>query len=223
MKTSIFFITLLAVSCGRYEAPGTTGSSLGQSRSMSISQMNGSDRNVITAICSALAIKSLQLPQSINTVHKFSTGQTDCSGNIVSSGDVDVVIQNDSSGYVFKRKSEGLDFIFPVIETNERGIFSAVCGNISALTSPFVNANEAIYISTSGISPEDCRSLQGEVCVAIERASVQGTSATVHTREWIRVRTGGTQGKIGFITQRKRLTKSFCGEGGSLSFEAMMK
>jgi hypothetical protein len=129
-----------------------------------------------------------------------------------------------SSGYVFK-KSDGQNFIFPEVETASSGVFKEICSNLnqSAFSSPLRSSGEALYFGTLGISTSDCPQRDGELCFSLERAFIQGTTAVVHTQEWIRIRTNPQLPKIGFFSHRKRITKSFCGQGQSQVFTATLK
>jgi hypothetical protein len=153
----------------------------------------------------------------------FFASQTDCSGNTVNSGNVEVVIQNNAGNYVFKKQSDNQDFIFPNVETNTSGVLADVCGSLSNLQNPLTNAQGATYFTTLNISSSDCPPVPGEICVQVESASQQGESFVVHTKEWLRIRTNSTSGKIGFFTQRKKITRGFCGVNQYLSFQASLK
>jgi hypothetical protein len=57
--------------------------------------------------------------------------------------------------------------------------------------------------------------------VLAEFGTVQGDSATVHTKEWLRVRTTDNKEKyIGFVTYRKKITRSYCGINDVLVFKS---
>lgn len=228
MKYSILFLSILAVSCGEYKTTGVSSDRVGDIRQVitdDLSPATRLDRENMVKVCNALAKKEAILLTALNSNHTFSTFQSDCEGNIMSSGNVTVVLQRGlSEEFVYKRTSDGLDFIFPTLETTKSGVVSDICQNISNLTNPVKADSNITYFSTSGISGSDCAQATGEICVRVEQAFLQGTTATVHTKEWLRVRVSSPDNKyIGFVTERKKVTQSFCGQDEALTFKASLQ
>lgn len=222
MKFPLIALALLAVSCGEYKTAGVSLNKVGEIRAITSTQATATDRNNIVAVCNALAQKNAILSTAINSTHTFMAAQSDCTGNNMGSGLVETVLQNNGR-YVFKRKADGLDFILPDVETNEDGVFADLCAAVSNLQNPVTGTSGLTYFSTSGINPADCTQASGEICVKLEKAFVNGNSATVHTKEWIRVRVSGNQGRIGFWTSRKKVTQSFCGANEALTYQATLR
>lgn len=223
MKLSLLLLSFALVSCGEYKNQGLAQNKVGDILPViANSPANGSDRANVSAICNALAQKSNILGTALNSTHTFFASQQDCSGNQMGAGDVETVIQSNGSNFVFKRKSDGLDFIFPNVETPDSGVMAEICNNLSNLTNPVVG-NEITYFTTTGISSNDCPTASGEICIAIRKAFAQGNTAQVHTKEWMRVRVAGTQGRVGFFTHRKKVTQSFCAQNEALIFQATLK
>ena len=225
MNVRPLFFLFLVGACGTDMGPGTSsnGGSVGQMRSIN-AFVGVSDREKarVSEICSALAQKEAILDSAISTAFTFDATQTDCSRNTISGGPVSVTIQRSNNDYVFK-KQDGQDFIFPVVETTSSGVFKALCSNLNTLSNPVIQNSEATYFDFDGISVTDCTPASGDICIKIEKALVSGFNATVHTNEWLRIRTDSSKGRTGFFTQRKKVSKSFCGDREFLSFSATLK
>jgi hypothetical protein len=223
-KISLIGLLLAAVSCGDTPSGPGVNDKVGQVRALSGAEsfVSGETRNAVIAICNSLAQKEAQIQTQVNSPLTFNVGQTDCAGNTISSAPVTVTIQQSGTNFVFRRL-DGQEFIFPNVETRTSGIFADICANQNNLTSPIVGVTEATYFTVSGINPQDCSPLSGEICIQVEKAFIEGTTATVHTREWLRVRTSSNNGLIGHFTQRKKITRSFCGLNETVSFSATLK
>lgn len=225
-KALLFPVCLMLASCGEYKEPGAARNLIGESRAATARSVSSTDRANLGTICAALSQKSTTIASVVGTNHTFSTLQTDCDANVVTNADINVVIQNSPSGYVFKRVADGLDFVFPQVETNSVGALADVCGDLSLFTNPQVDqaTGAATWITTTGISSADCAPASGEICVQIEQGQLNNNqSYTLHTKEWMRVRVNPTQAKLGFYTLRKRLTQSICSVNKSQITEALLK
>lgn len=228
MKFAILLLTILAVSCGEYKTLDGASERVGDLRQVTGENAAASrlDRENMVQVCNALAIKKSVLGTALNSVHTFSTSQSDCEGNNIGSGNVNVVLQSGLSGFVFKRQTDGLDFIFPNVETHDSGVFADICNDISDLSNPVrkEGSSDITYFNTTSISSSDCSPASGEICVKVEKAFLQGTTAQVHTKEWLRVRVSSPDNKyLGFVTQRKKVTQSFCGRNEVLTFQASLQ
>ena len=223
MKAALLTLIILAVSCGEHKV--AQQERVGELRQITSSAVTGSERSDLEAVCNALSQGQSVLSNSLNSRHTFSALQTDCSGNTIENGDVQVMIQSSLSGFVFKRVADGLDFIFPIIETPEVGSLSQICRSLPELTNPIVNGNDITFFTTAAINTTDCRKESGEICVKIEKAFPQNeNSAEVHTKEWLKVRVNSADSRyIGFVTDRKKVTRSFCGRNEVLTFRATLK
>jgi hypothetical protein len=224
MNKSMVLLTLFLFSCGDYKPGNGLYNTVGEVRSLGLSpsEVSSDTRATVVSICNALVQKESILSTALSTSHTFLTSQTDCQGNNISTGNVNVTIQSNGQAYLF-RKSDGGDFIFPNVETSTSGILADVCANVSNLTNPIVGQTEVTYFRTTGIDPRDCTILTGESCIQVEKAFVQDGNAVVHTRDTLRIRINSNQGRIGFFTQRNKVTKSFCGLNEVLSFSAILK
>ncbi len=225
MKISLLFLSLFALSCGKIDVTGTGSSIVGETRSISaFSALSDTDRNNLQTVCSALASKISILSNSVGANFNFSTTTSDCSQKKTSELNVETVLQGSNSNFIFKRKDNNQDFIFPEAETNTSGVFADVCTQFNTIQNPIVSGSGAIYVTTSGISPSDCTQQTGEICVSVEKASQQGDQYVIHTKEWLRVRISSLMGdKLGFVTQRKKVTRGPCGVGEVLEFQALLK
>lgn len=224
MKYSFLFLTCLIVSCGKYESE-VSRNLIGETRSATALSVSSSDRNNLASICGALAQKSTILPSIVGTTNfLFTTIQTDCEGETVVNADINVVVQNSGAGLVFKKSIDGLDYIFPEVETQSSGLLAGVCADLSTFSNPRLEGTSATWITTSGISSNDCTPLSGEICVMVEKGNLNNDQTyTVHTKEWMRVRVSSIEGKLGFFTERKRLTQSICEANKSQISRAILK
>ena len=215
MKYSILFLAILAVSCGEYKTLGGASDKVGDIRSVTAAQLSNYDVQKISGLCEALRKKEQTLNGLVSQPLLFTTSQEDCEGNKIPSATVTVLIQSAGSGSYGLKLENGLDFLFPTIETTSHGDLAGICGSLENPLSPIVSGTEALFYSTSGIASEDCKAESNEICIRLEKATVQedGASAVVHTKEWLRVRTSSQDLKfVGFVTTRKRVSKGFCGK-----------
>lgn len=225
MKFVLITLSFLALSCGKIEVTSSAGSTVGESRSINaFSVLSTTDRNNISSVCNALTTQASLVPNFVGATYTFSSDTADCEGKITSELNVETVIQSNGQNFVYKRKDNNQDFIFPQVETNTNGVLADACNLLSGLQNPLVSGATATYVTTSGISSVDCTPASGEVCVEIEKASQQGNFFVVHTKEWLRVRVSNpTNARIGFVTQRKKVTRGSCGIGEVLEFKATLK
>jgi hypothetical protein len=225
MKFLILTLGLTLVSCGQYEGTGSKGSALGELRAISSPlKVGSSDKSNIASICDALGRNEAVLPDAVNSILSYSFSQNDCSGNFIDGGNVDVVVQSSGTNFVLKRKTDNQNFIFPDVETRSFGILKDICEAQSNLTNPIVKDGNISYFTTNGITSSDCKPVAGEIGILIEKAKPEGSFYSIHTKEWLRIRTNSTNNeKIGFVTQRKKLTQGFCGKDEALSFQASLR
>jgi hypothetical protein len=223
MKLVYGVLALLTISCGgQYPQSGRGSSSVGELRSLEMVPISQIERANLTSVCSALAQKSSYLNSALGSTFSFQTSQSDCSGNLISSGLVNVVLQGSGADYFFRR-TDGTNFIFPDIETPTVGMMDRLCDSSNISSNPVQQGNNRIYFSIQD-SFSDCPAVANELCVRVERASVVGTSAVVDTVDLMRVRLpqGGTR-YGGFFTFRKRVARSFCATNEFVSQEAVLK
>ena len=217
--TAIF---LTAVSCGKYEAVGT--GSIGEALTDGGASLNP---QVLSTICSALSNKSAS--QLANSTHTFATVQTDCNGgNVVAGALVPTVIQGSGGNFYFKRQDNGMDFLFPEVDTTSFGVMSSICSSLAnqqQLTSLNTLSNgDTQKVITSGISSSDCAPTSNELCVYFETGSPNGAgSVIVHTKEWVRYKVNPQEAKVGFYSYRKKITKSYCSQNQFVTSQATLK
>lgn len=225
MKFGILFLSFLALSCGKIDVTTSSSSSVGESRGINaFSALSTTDRNNILSVCNALTSKASVLPSFVGATYSFSSDTSDCERKKTSELNVETIIQSNGQNFVFKRKDNNQDFIFPEVETNTSGVLVEACNLLTGLQNPLVSGTSATYVTTSGISSGDCTPASGEVCLSIEKAAQQGNFFIVHTKEWLRVRVSNpTNARIGFVTQRKKVTRGSCGIGEVLEFQATLK
>lgn len=228
MKYSFLFLAVLAASCGDYNYDNREDR-VGDVRSLNQVQMSSFDLDKVTRICNALKVKEPTLIGIVNQPLVFTTTQENCEKpkDPPPVQTVPVVIQNQGGSFVYKQTSNGLDFLFPTVETPSNGVLSGICNSLPELVNPIVNGNQVLYYNLNNIDSDDCVS-EGlnEICINVELATTQedGTSAKVHTKEWIRIRTSSqTDSFIGFETTRKRISKGYCGQDDVLVQKATFK
>lgn len=214
-----------SIACGKYDSD-IESNSIGESRSANALTVTSSDRNNLTAVCSALAAKASTLGSVIGNSFLFTTKQSDCDGKAVIDADITVKLQNGGSGFVFKNTHDGMDYIFPEVETPTTGLLSSVCGDLSTFSNPIIDiaGQSALWITTSGIPSKDCVPASGEVCVQVEKGMLTGDQTyTIHTKEWMRVRVNSSQDKYGFFSHRKKVTNAICSPFKAQISEAFLK
>lgn len=226
MKYSFLFLAVLAASCGDYNYDNREDR-VGEVRPLNQVQMSNFDLDKVTRICNALKTKEPTLIGIVNQPLTFTTSQEDCNRNKIPAQDVPVVIQNQGGSFVYKQTSNGLDFLFPTVETPSNGVLSGICNSLPELVNPIVSGTQVLYYNLNNIDSDHCVS-EGlnEICINVELATTQddGTSAKVHTKEWIRIRTSSqTDAFIGFETTRKRISKGYCGQDEVLIQNATFK
>jgi hypothetical protein len=221
MKLKVLLLLVIATACGPSAKVLTDAQSVNELRESKPQTLSNSDRQKIISICQAFSQKASTLDSLIGTKLNFVTAETDCSGNMASSGTTQVTLQKSGGDYVLKRVADNLDFIFPEIETHTSGLLASVCS--SPFESPVIEENRVIYFTTEGITTRDCVPATGEICVAVEIGRPEGVNNRIHTREWLRVRTDLTKNRVGFFTYRKKLTKAYCGENEALLFTAILQ
>lgn len=211
-------LVVLVAACGRYEVT-PQGSKVGEA--LPVSALSNLDRSNLSSICNALAAKQV-VPGSNLTFQAF---EGDCTGNTVSNGLVQTTIQSISGEFFLTRKVGGDAFIFPDLESPTKGMMESICGNLSGFENPLQTATERITYNTTGISSDDCELTNENLCVEMRRASLVDGAYIVHTKEFMRVKVTDTArtGKLGYFTQRKKVTKSYCGLNEQLTFKADLK
>ncbi len=222
MKVILTLLCLGAIACGRSTVTPSSEGVIGQVRSLAVSAVSSVDRLGVTEICQALLQKETIASSLLNTTHQFSTSQTNCDGSTQSAEASTVTIQQDGANLVFKRPNNAT-FLFPEIETTRSGALAEVCASVTNLSSPIVSETEALFFTTSAISSDDCVPRAAEKCILLERGFVSGTTARVHTREWLRIVTDNTQGRIGFVNFRRKVSRSFCPDNQVISQSATLK
>lgn len=219
MKKSALAFLLTLTACGEYNVTGSSGGGNFAQRSMELSAVSGELSNAVVAVCNALGQKAAILPTAIGSTHTFTASQTDCDGNLLASAANITTIQgNANAGFSF-RKSDGLEFIFPEVETPTAGQFVDLCNAVSSLQNPIIGTSEVTFFQLSNSCPQ----ASGEVCLELTKAFVQGNVAVPHTITTIRVRTTTSLGRVGFWTYQNKVTKSFCAEGKTLTLSATLK
>lgn len=222
MKTLLILLAIGAISCGKYENVSSKNGSVGSFKSLSPVSISQSEKMTLTSVCNALAQKAAVLSVSTGSSFSFQSQQSDCSGNIISSGLVNVTLQSSSGSFSFK-KPDGSDFIFPDVETNTTGMLSQVCPALSTASNPIQVDQDYLYVTTS-VNSSECLPVSGEVCVQVEKGSVVSGQVQIHTIEIMRVRTQSNNNRlIGFFTHRKKYARAYCGDNEALSLQASLK
>lgn len=226
MKYSLLALMVVgSVACGKYDS-NLQSNSVGESRSSNSLVVTSTDRNNLSSVCSALTYKAGGLPALGGQTFLFTTKQSDCDGVTVIDADITVQVQNIGSGFVFKNTQNGLDYIFPEVETQSTGLLSSVCGSVGSFSNPIIdiNSQSALWVTTVGISSRDCVPAGGEICVQVERGILSGNQTyTIHTKEWMRVKTNSSQAMYGYFTHRKKVTNALCAPFKAQVSEAFLK
>lgn len=226
VRSSILFL-LLAISCGKYD---TAGNSQKLGKALQVSALSTTEKDNLTIICNALKQKEPTLPSTVGSGLTFTTTETDCDSKLISSGDIGVVLQGSSSNYLFKRKADSLDFIFPNVETSIVGVFQDICAPLAAdrtlpeeeqtFQNPRTVAGVSANIYAEGVSSADCPPATGEYCIEVNTTNGQGK---VTSKEWIRFRTNTTLGRVGYFTYRKKITQGLCQKNKYSTYTATLK
>ena len=203
MKYLYLPLIMLVASCGRIDVTGVGGSRVGEAVTSS-SKLTPLDRTNLSLVCNAFRSRGVAVGSNL----AFKVLETDCTGNTISNNDVLTVVAQSGSVYSLKRKTDGMDFIFPNLESFDSGLLADFCQN-SSFDNPDLVGNEVTQITTIGISGDDCQNQAEEICVQVSRASLQNGSYLVHTKEFMRVKVSEFQrpGYVGYFTSRKRVTK----------------
>ncbi len=218
-------MVLGSVACGKYDSD-IKSNTVGESRSANALVVSSTDRNNLTSVCSALAAKAGVLASGVGNSFLFTTKQSDCEGSTLIDADITVKLQAGGSGYVFKNALDGMDYIFPEVETNTTGLLASVCGNTASFTNPIIDIGDqsALWVTTTGIPSKDCVPASGEICVQVEKGSLNtDQSYTIHTKDWMRVRVNASQARYGFFSHRKKVTNAFCSPFKAQISEAFLK
>lgn len=222
MKALLLVLAIGAVSCGKYDKMTSKNGSVGSFKSISPVSFTQPEQATLTNVCNALAQKAQNLAASAGSPFSFQAQQTDCEGNVVSSGLVSVTLQSTGSGYVFK-KPDGSEFIFPEVETNSSGMLSQICPALFNARNPLQTGSEYVFVSTT-VDTAQCVPASGEVCVQVDKATLTNGQAQVHTSEIMRVRVQSNNNSlIGFFTLRKKFTRAYCGDNEAISLQATLK
>lgn len=227
MKFAFLAVIFLSVSCGKYDVPGA-GGTVGAVKTYSPATVDSTTNSQLRKICTALTTKSNTLASLVNTPHTFTTVQTDCDDSlVVDNVDIATTIQADGANYAFKRSDNGVNFVFPQVDTASYGIMQTVCAQLASpgtVTSPYtLTSGEVQSVNVTSISTKDCQSNSSEICVLFETGTLSGTSYTVHTNEWVKFKIDDTKPRLGFYGYRKKVARSYCSENDSVRFEAILK
>lgn len=219
MKLFLLSILVLAAACGKYKV-APSSSLIGQK--LLVSPLSSLDRTNLQTICNAMASKNVV----VNTNLNFTTFEGDCAGNTITNGVVPTTIQQSGSNFVLKRKLTGQDYVFPELESPTQGLLSDLCSNLAANPQTFDNpvqsgSDQVTYSTTSGDITE-CSPQPEQLCVVVQRASIQNGEYIVHTKDFMRVKVSNASGtgKLGYFTFRKKIAKSFCGINEQVVFSA---
>jgi hypothetical protein len=204
---------VFASACGEIKMGKNGG--LGELRQLQAIAIPMNDSLVFDSICAALTNKSGKLASSLPNALNFTVIEKDCDKKTVTSGTQQVRVESSSTdGYQFRRQDTNGLFLFPSVETQDRGIMKALCSG-SATTLPVMKtANEAMWIRASGFS-DNCPSASSEACIEVETGSREGTTESfrIHSREFIRFKILASAGDYGYFTFRKSFAENNCDRG----------
>ncbi len=224
MKYTFPFIALLFVSCG--EIKTNAGAGIGEVRALNPVAISTTDNLVFDSICSALTKKSQKLSSALPNALSFDVQEKDCEGKNVTFATQQVRVENNSSeGYQLRRQDTSGLFVFPAVETQDKGIMQAICSGTATALPAMRSTDEAMWISTAGYSSTDCPSASGEVCILVEYGAREGTgnSFRIHTRDFVRFNLQSTSGKYGYFTHRKSFSENNCERGKNTESIATMR
>jgi hypothetical protein len=225
MKSAYLFIFIFILACGRVELK--VGDKLGDFKNVSPLTLGGQELELLKSICNSISQKTSALPVLVNSSLTFSYSSRSCEDESYSLPvDVLTTIQNSFNGYRFL-KSDGTSFYFSDPETTDSGTMSLFCKQLNetqSLQSPLQAGQEYAFISTTGISSEDCATSVNEVCVEISKGSLDLSGlAKIHTKEWIKFSLDTLNGRKGFFTSKKLISSIGCPEGKLIGHKANLK
>lgn len=217
MKLLLLSILVLGAACGKYKV-APSSSMVGQK--LQVSQLTSLDRSNLQTICNALANKQVV----VNTNLNFNTFEGDCGGNTITNGVVPTTIQQSGSSFVLKRKLTGQDFVFPDLESASSGLLGDACSRLGdpSFENPVESGSDRVTYSTTSGDIAECSPQPEQLCVVVQKASLQNGEYIVHTRDLMRVKVSNASGtgKLGYFTFRKKIAKSFCGVNEQVVFSA---
>ena len=225
MKLAYLLFLIFLLACGRVELK--VGDKLGDFKNVSPLTLGGQELELLKSICSSISQKTSALPVMLNSSFTFSYSSRSCEDESYSAPvDFLTTIQNSFNGYRFL-KSDGTSFYFSDLETTDSGTMSLFCKQLNetqSVQSPIQAGQEYSFISSTGISSEDCAISENEVCVEISKG-MQDLSglAKIHTKEWIKFSLNSLNGRRGFFTSKKLITSIGCPEGKLLGHKANLK
>jgi hypothetical protein len=225
MKILILSTLLVTFSCGKMDLK--VGDSLGDFKSVEPLSLGDQQINLLNSVCSGIVQKTSALPLLINTNLTFSYSMKGCVDSAFSGPlDVPTTIQNINNSFRIV-KSDSSAFYFSDLETTDSGTMSLICKQLTEsanLQSPINLGVEYLFISTQGISSENCAPATNEVCIEVSKGTLDPSGlAKIHTKEWVRFSLDSTKGRKGFFTSKKQISSLACPEGKLSGHKALLK
>jgi hypothetical protein len=225
MRLIIFSSLLIIISCGKVEL--NVGDSIGEFKNVSPLVVGGQEFELLNSVCKGIAQKTIALPMLVNSTMTFSYAMRGCQDRGFNDPvDIITTIQNSFGGYRIV-KSDGSVFFFSDPESTESGTMSLFCKQIAEagnLQNPLQLGQEYFFITTSGISSENCSVSGNDVCIEVAKGSSDPSGmAKIHTKEWIRISLDPLNGRKGFFTSKKQISSLGCAEGKILGHKAILK
>lgn len=223
MKYVIPLMAFMIVSCGEIKTGENGG--LGELRQLQSISIPMNDSLVFDSICASLTKKSQKLAAALPNALDFQVQEKDCEGDSVVNGTQQVRVENSvAEGPQFRRQDTNGLFLFPNVETQDRGLMKELCSGSATSLPVMKSANEAMWIRASGFS-KDCPNATSETCIQVEIGSREGTtdSFRIHTRQFVRFNILATSGKYGYFTHRKSFAENNCDRGKNTESSATMR
>lgn len=206
----LLILLVLIAACGKYK---TSGSRLGEIRSLTPAALSAGDLSSIRTICAALVSKAASIAQAPNLTYTFSYATKSCEEPRLSVNRlVPVTIENQNSSYKFKDGSSY--FVFPEVETNVSGIMKEVCSNANSATptdSFTSSGGNATWVTTSAVSSSDCNPGNGQMCILIDTGIPSGSGYKIVSKDWMKFQVDPSLANYGFYVERKAESEALCG------------
>ena len=225
MKLLLFMSLIIFSSCGKVELK--VGDTVGDFKNVTPLSLGAQELDLLNSVCRGIAQKTSALPLLVNSSLTFSYSLKGCEDKSFNgSMDVLTTIQNSFNGFRIV-KNDGSAFYFSDPESTDSGTMSQFCKQIAevgTLQSPLQLGQEYLYVTTSGISSDNCAPASNEVCVEVAKGSLDLSGmAKIHTKEWIRISIDPSNGRKGFFTSKKQISSLGCPEGKILGHKATLK
>jgi hypothetical protein len=217
MKFFLLSALIISTACGKLTP---SSSNLGSELKYEPQAISTSETKSLANLCTVLSSKNALLSQSPGQTFTFDVSKRTCEEDSLSSP-ASMVVGLD--GTHLREATNGLSFAFSDIETNVSGMMKEICSDLTALTNPKKLSSGNIMRFSLRPSAE-CSPTSRELCVYFETATpYKDDSYKIITKEWIKFQMDPTLSRVGFFTERRRITSALCAPEKSSEVFAALK